>query len=321
MALPPRHFVPPWHGLPRGWLLLGQVLIACTLLLFLWHVADGRQAAARLAATEPLWLLAAWIALNIQTVLSALRWRLTAASLGMDLPAKKAIREYYMSQIVNQTVPGGVVGDATRAVRNRHGADLERSAQSVMIERLIGQIAICILLLISLPLAIALPGGIAWPLDGMAGALGISLALVLVVTTIWIALRNRVALVARFGVALRLVAQDKARRWRQFMLAIAILACNLGAFAFAARATGTALSLEAIVTIVPLILFSMLVPLTIAGWGVREGAAAALFPLAGASAAAGLAAGVTFGLLILAAALPGAFWLLPAKSAARKYHK
>ena len=49
----------------------------------------------------------------------------------------------------------------------------------------------------------------------------------------------------------------------------------------------------------------MLVPVTVSGWGLREGVAVALFPVAGASGSAGLAASIAFGLVFLAAVLPG----------------
>jgi hypothetical protein len=49
----------------------------------------------------------------------------------------------------------------------------------------------------------------------------------------------------------------------------------------------------------------MLVPVTISGWGLREGAAAALLPVAGIAASDALAASIVFGLLGLVAVLPG----------------
>jgi uncharacterized membrane protein len=57
----------------------------------------------------------------------------------------------------------------------------------------------------------------------------------------------------------------------------------------------------------------MLVPLSVAGWGYREGAAAAVFPLIGASAAAGVSASVVFGAVMLGASLPGLAGLLVRK--------
>ena len=69
--------------------------------------------------------------------------------------------------------------------------------------------------------------------------------------------------------------------------------------------------MSAVLTLVPLVLLTMLIPITISGWGLREGAAAALLPVAGAAASASLAASVTFGLVALVAVLPGAavVWL------------
>jgi uncharacterized membrane protein YbhN (UPF0104 family) len=75
-------------------------------------------------------------------------------------------------------------------------------------------------------------------------------------------------------------------------------------------ATGTVIGPFAMLTVVPLILLAMIVPLSVAGWGVRESAAAMLFPVVGASAEAGLAASVAFGLVFLSVTLPGGAILL-----------
>jgi hypothetical protein len=88
---------------------------------------------------------------------------------------------------------------------------------------------------------------------------------------------------------------------------------QLAAFAFCARAVGVDLGLAEAAALVPLILFTMLIPISMSGWGLREGAAAALLPLAGATASGGLAASVAFGLTFVASVLPGfmVLWLSP----------
>ena len=68
---------------------------------------------------------------------------------------------------------------------------------------------------------------------------------------------------------------------------------------------GVSLPPATALVLVPLIVFTMLMPFTVGGWGLREGAAATLLPLAGATAAQGLAASVAFGLAFLVATLPG----------------
>ena len=290
---------------------LAQAAVACALLVLLWRVADGAQALDLLRGADPLWLGAALLALAAQTVLSALRWRLTAARLGLQMGAGRAVAEYYLAQLVNQALPGGVLGDAGRALRARGSAGLLVSGQAVVIERLAGQAA----LLAALALGLALGGRMLPPglLLPVLMVLGIAALLPL---ALWAAR----ALPGALGRAARSFAGACARALlgrdtlpRQLGLSLGTVACNLAAFAFCARATGTTLPLAAILTLVPLILLTMVLPLTIGGWGLREGAAAALFPLAGASAAAGLATSIAFGLMLLVSVLPGlvALWPVP----------
>jgi len=83
-------------------------------------------------------------------------------------------------------------------------------------------------------------------------------------------------------------------------------ACILAAFVFCALAVGLSLPIGAILCLVPRILLTTLISITINGWGFREGAAAALLPLVGATASASLAASVAFGLVGVIAVLRGA---------------
>jgi uncharacterized membrane protein YbhN (UPF0104 family) len=91
----------------------------------------------------------------------------------------------------------------------------------------------------------------------------------------------------------------------QVALSAGTTACILIAFWASAAAVGLTLSFSAVVTLVPLILLTMLVPITVSGWGLREGAAAALLPLVGATASVSLAASLVFGLIALVAVMPG----------------
>jgi uncharacterized membrane protein YbhN (UPF0104 family) len=295
--------------LPSALIRTVQVAVAVALLAWLWQAADGAEAARRLAGADPLWLVAAAATLSLQTVLSALRWRLTAARLGIEIAPRRALREYYLSQIVNQALPGGVLGDAGRAVRARAQAGLIASGQAVVFERLAGQIAVFALLVMTFAATLAVPGGFDWPEALRAPvasviALGLSLPALLVLLT-------RIA-PGRLGRGLgdlgrgfvHTVAAPAVRR-RQIALSLGTALANVAGFALCAQAIGAPLPVTAALALIPLILFTMVIPLTIGGWGLREGAAAALLPLAGLSAAEGMAASVAFGLVFLAASLPG----------------
>jgi len=302
MTLPP-------ISLPPQALRAGQVALGLGLIVLLWHLADGAQAVRMLAGATPGWLAAALAALTVQTVLSAMRWRLTAAQFGIPLKPGHAVREYYLSQIVNQSLPGGVIGDAGRAMRARQAAGLLASGQAVAFERLAGQVALGLLFAAAVAGTLAVPGGFDWPgwllapvLLALAGAGGGTLVLALAGAR----LPGRLGrAVAEPGRAFVRATWSPGIRGRQAGMSLGTALCNVAAFACCAAAIGVTLPPATALALVPPILFTMLAPVTVSGWGLREGAAVALLPLTGATASEGLAASVAFGLAVLAAALPG----------------
>ncbi|UJW86216.1 lysylphosphatidylglycerol synthase transmembrane domain-containing protein [Devosia sp. SL43] len=292
------------------WPLLLRLAPPVVIIGLLWSLADGPGALALLAGADWRNLFLAFVAVNLQTIASAWRWHRVASRLGQTIPFGHAVAEYYLSQLVNQSLPGGVLGDAARAVRARHEVGLGIAAKAVIIERLAGQIAMFGLLTVALVWALFNPRGLALALGPeqlMAGTLVLLAVVALYLVASRLARRHRRRPLGA-SIATALFARGA---WKeQLPLACLIVALNLASFTLCALATGTTLGLESIVVLVPLILCAMLIPTTVAGWGFREGAAAALFPLAGATAAAGFAASIAFGIIILAASLPGLFVLL-----------
>ncbi len=297
------------------WLLRTLQIVACVAIaVLLWRTVDGWEALSLIGSADPKWLVAAGVALTAQTIASALRWRITAAQLGIDIPAPEAIREYYLSQVVNQSLPGGVVGDAARAVRARGQAGLVASGQAVVFERLAGQIGLLALLAIGLALGVVVPNAPDWP---MAVLVPTVVALTLVTSLlIGIVLRPsspRDTSLNRTLNALTHALFAPQVRGLQIALSLLTASCNIAAFAFCASALGVTLPISTALTLIPLILFAMVLPLSISGWGLREGAAVVLFPIAGASAELGLATSVAFGLVFLASVVPGLIvsWMRP----------
>lgn len=240
---------------------------------------------------------------QVQIIVSALRWRFTAHCLGQVMPVGWAVREYYVATALNQLLPGGVAGDVLRTYRSRAAAPsgVRLAAKGVIIERLSGQMAF---------FAVCAAGLFFWPsLLATVFPGGILLFAVLIVT----------ALAAALGLAWHRLAplRDDLHRvfvadgaWKtQALLSLSAVGSYLLLFWFAALATGGSLPLAGLVTVVPLCLLSMLIPTGFGGWGTREAAAAALWPLIGLASAQGLAASVAYGALALIGALPGLLFL------------
>jgi hypothetical protein len=84
---------------------------------------------------------------------------------------------------------------------------------------------------------------------------------------------------------------------------------HLTVFLLAARSVAPHLAIGMLVPVALLVLVIGALPVNIAGWGPREGAAAWAFGSAGLGAAQGLSVSVLFGVLALVGTLPGAVLL------------
>ncbi|MFO7788074.1 MAG: lysylphosphatidylglycerol synthase transmembrane domain-containing protein [Halospina sp.] len=284
----------------------GRLLVSLALLGLVAMTIDPRDVVTVLQRL-PAWSLIAALALSVpQVVLSALRWRYTAQRLGLPLGSGESVIAYYRATLVNQVMPGGVLGDVERAWRARHPeARTSAAAHSVMIERLSGQLAL--LLTIAALVAIAPP--FALPGAGLGGRWlwGLALIPLLMLAAL------RLPAIRDCSARLRSDVHAALLRWPapviQFGLSIAVVATYFATLALLdAGIASQPLPLEKL-ALHACLLLSMVLPLSIAGWGVREGVAAALWPLAGFPASEGVALSIAYGVVILVGSLPG---LIPA---------
>ena len=108
------------------------------------------------------------------------------------------------------------------------------------------------------------------------------------------------AVVAGLAVAVAAV------RWPVVVLASLVAAAgHVLVFLVAARAAGTDASLVELLPLALVVLLAAAIPLNVAGWGPREGAAAWAFAGAGLGAAQGTTVAVLYGVLALVATVPG----------------
>ena len=103
------------------------------------------------------------------------------------------------------------------------------------------------------------------------------------------------------------------------LASLAVVAGHAATFVIAAEAVGVGLPVLELLPIALLVLLLSGVPLNVAGWGPREGAAAWAFGAAGLGATQGLSVAVAYGAIVFVATLPGAVLLLvgPARRSLR----
>ncbi|MEM7443444.1 MAG: lysylphosphatidylglycerol synthase transmembrane domain-containing protein [Pseudomonadota bacterium] len=294
-----------------------RLIISIGLLVFAWVVIGGAETLARFAHVKTEWVILA-VALSVpQIIISAQRWRFTAARLGAQLGAKDSIAEYYVSTFVNQVVPGGVTGDVLRAWRHvrrtpEHGVPWGRIARAVFFERAAGQVVLLIVMAAGIatwPAAIGTaPPSWLVPAIGILGGVTI---LVIAIGRVVHRLRSKggETAVGRFVADAKAALLSPRVLPAQLGMSSLIVASYLITYWCCGKALGTDIPIITVITVVPAVLMAMLLPVSIAGWGLREMAAAALWPLAGMSAADGIAIATLYGLVVLAGSLPGAIFV------------
>jgi uncharacterized membrane protein YbhN (UPF0104 family) len=254
-------------------------------------------------------LLAAAAIFLLTTVCCAWRWKIVARGLGVPLSLAAAVAAYYQCLFLNVTLPSGVAGDVHRAVS--HGRDVHdvgRALRAVVWERTAGQV-IQVVLTISVLLVLPSPVRSSMPL--VAGALVAAAVAVVLVDRVqtrrgssrWERARNAVVDDIRAGVLQRNALPAVVLTTIVAVIGYAVI------FLIAARTTGVTAPVSRLLPLAFLAILAMVLP-SIGGWGPREGATAWVFSAAGLGADRGAATAVAYGVMVLAASLPGALVLV-----------
>jgi hypothetical protein len=98
--------------------------------------------------------------------------------------------------------------------------------------------------------------------------------------------------------------------WEQAWTSTLIHFSGIIAYAFLAQGLHIPVSFLDLVLLVPLISLISLIPISIAGWGLREMGAVWLFGLVGLSRADALALSITYGLSLMLSGIPGLYLFL-----------
>jgi hypothetical protein len=284
------------------------MVAAMTLAFVIWRLGSGPFLAG-LRAVDGRPVLAAEAVVLVTTLCSAWRWTIVARGLGAPLSLRAAVAAYYRAMFLNLTLPGGLAGDVHRGVSHgREVRDVGRGLRAVVWERAAGQVVQAVLT-ISVLLVLPSPARSSMPFVA-AGSVGVALAVV------------RVGRMRMGGGGSRLVQVRNAmvtdirngvlRRSALPAVALASALVFLGhvvTFLIAARTAGATAPIARLLPLALLALLATVLP-NLGGWGPREGVTAWVFSTAGLGAALGAATAVTYGVLVLAASLPGGLVLV-----------
>jgi glycosyltransferase 2 family protein len=301
-----------------------KIVISGALLYLALRKVDLSALLSRFTIQSLVWIGTAIAIVFLQIFVGVLRWRVVSAACGAPLELGRAMRYNVIGSFFNQTLPSAIGGDAVRLwLVARAGAGWRAATYSIFVDRAIGLIALAIIIVASLPWSYTLitdPHGrsalLLVDLLALAGGLGFLVFGALQwrwLKTWWAthhihacaAIANRVIFDRRRGPLVAILSL------LVHVLAVVVAWCVV-------KSIAAPVGFGDVFLLVPPVMLITMMPISIAGWGVREATMGLAFGFAGLAASEGVNVSLLFGaVFFLVGAVGGLVWILSAEKAAQ----
>jgi len=301
-----------------------KILISAALLYFSLRKVNLFDLTSRIHVESLGWIGLAIAVTFLQIFIGVLRWREVSTQCGAPIETRQAMRFNLIGTFFNQTLPSSIGGDAVRLwLVARGGAGWRAATYSIFVDRAIGLIALAILIVATLPWSYRLitdPNGRSALLlvDFAALAGGIGFLVLGLLPWPWLkrwwgthhlhacsVIANRVIFSRQHGpkvVVLSLLVH---------VLAVVIAWCVVQSIA-------APVAFGQIFQLVPPVMLITMLPISIAGWGVREATMGLAFGYAGLMTNEGVNVSLLYGAVsFMVGAFGGLVWIFSPEKAAR----
>lgn len=302
----------------RAWLGLGaKGLVSIGSLAYIATKIDFGSLSAQLGNLTTFHIIVLIAVVFGQVILAALRWQWLLARNGSNMPLSSVVSALLIGGLFNQVLPSTIGGDVARVwYVHKKGHPLTVAFESVATDRLAGLLVLLLLVASILPFAfgmVSFQTGAALTVLCLGGIA--FLALILVMDRIlvrWQSSRipRSLSLLAR---QIRSLLSDRRGLARVGGISLtlhvgSVFVIYLGACFLGISEVGFGKAF----VLVPGILLLIMLPISIGGWGVREGAFVIMLGGIGVPPSDAVAISVVFGTIILAVGfmgLPVWMWL------------
>ncbi len=296
--------------------LIAKVLVSAALLFFLARKLDWPAMGQRLAGASVTPLALALVLLTVTVAIAGLRWRVLVRQAGAQLSLTQAVQLTFAGMFFGQVLPATIGGDVVRGVMaGRGGVPWEDVVVTIVLDRLAALLASVILIVCGLPILSAVATGEAESLTWIAVA---AAGAVLAATAGLFIFRNLPAWLARKAWMARL--WDLAGRLRSglvsrggFVAVVLSLLIHLSTVAtvlLIGAGLGVEIEPKAAFAVVPLAILAAAIPISLNGWGVREGVMVSGLAFFSVQSGDALLISVFLGIGVVISVLPGSVtWL------------
>jgi uncharacterized protein (TIRG00374 family) len=293
-----------------------KAAVTVGLIWLVLHNIDLEDTMQRVRSISAFVAVGGLLLLLLLSLLSIVRWQIVMRQFGRVLGFGLTTRLFFEGLFFNQALPSTVGGDGVRIYRSfRAGLPLAAAINSVVLDRVLGLTSLMLLAALAQPLFYE-------RVESTAARLSFSAVFVVAVSGIFaLLLIGYLPLwVRRWKLVSGLVDMSHAARkvfvTPSVLLPVTVLSVlghliSVTIVYLLAGSLNLGVSFLDCLVMVPSVLLLATVPVSVAGWGVREGAMVATFGLLGVPAGGAAAASVLFGMGMVITALPGGlFWFL-----------
>jgi len=292
-----------------------RLVVTAGLILALALRFDVGRAAELIRHADLRLIAATLLLLLITNLVVGWRWQIILSAEAASPGSTTLLKIVFVGFFFNQVLPTGIGGDAVRAWRcSRIGIGLGDAIRSILLDRACGYLVLVALYALGLPMMLKiLP-------DQQARSVVVAVLVLAVLGLVGLVSLDRLPrpllrlrLISEFAElsrASRRLFTDPGRCGAVVLLSVATIGLTVLAFKLVGNAVSTRLSFGSWMMIVPPVTLLQLVPLSLAGWGVREAALVLALGAFGVPAEAALAVSVLVGFSLILASLPGGLiWL------------
>jgi len=250
---------------------------------------------------------AAW---GVLLVLAALRWRILLRAAGIESSVGNALRLCFVGYFFNNVMPGVTGGDVVRGALITRGLEQERwkAALSVVVDRIIGLVALITLAAVVLAYGVFVQGDAARYPDYLAGGVFAFLAAAVIGGGAYLSQRVRELVgidrwlpklpggrtLSKIDAGLAIYRHSPKRLFGAYLMSLPLQVCGVMSFWAIGEACGAGIRLADDFVIFPVVQTISAIPVAPAGWGVGETLYGTSFALFGSSFTLGVAVSILF---------------------------
>lgn len=291
-----------------------KLFISLALVGFILYKVDAAAVWDIIKNANLLYISIGLVFLLLSQSLASFRWFLIMRLMDYSHRFTFYFKSYFKGTLFNQVLPTSIGGDAYRIAEvHSQGGRVRDAFYGVFIDRVVGLLGLLVLSLsANLYETNLLPDNIFYLVNLilLAGFFGFFVLIIL--HKIPFFMQNKITHpLYELSKNFRLIYKTPKRITIQLTLSIIIHLLALVTFYSLGQAVGIKEPPSTYLVLIPLVVLLTILPISFAGWGIREGALIALFMLIGVEQDLVLAMSLLYGILLILAALPGlVFYLL-----------